>query len=198
MNLLDDSLSVDLAEAGEITGGLTARFHSLTRYAESAGVKGVLFTCSAFGPAIDSAAEGVDLPTLKPNEAMFGEALGVCAKLGRTGKIGMVSTFAPSVSSMKEELRELAAKLNLDYVLKVECPDGALKALSEGNVEIHDTLVSKAAQELIDCDVIMLGQFSTSHMRSRVEAETRRPVLSSPDSAVKLLRRSVEHSATTP
>lgn len=198
MNLLDDSLPVDLAEAGGITGGLTDRFYSLTRYAESAGVRGVLFTCSAFGPAIDAAAGSVGLPTFKPNEAMFGEALGLCAKLGRPGKIGMVSTFAPSVASMQEELRELAIKLKLDYVLKVECPDGALKALSEGNVEIHDALVSKAAQELIDCDVIMLGQFSTSHMRSRVEVETRRPVLSSPDSAVKLLRHSVEYSATTP
>lgn len=198
MNLLDDSLSADLAEAGEITGGLTDRLHCLTRYAESAGVKGVLFTCSAFGPAIEAAAESVNLPTFKPNEAMFGEALGLCAKLGRPGKIGMVSTFAPSVPSMQEELRELAAKLNLDYELKVECPDGALKALNEGDVEIHDAMVSKAAQKLSDCDVIMLGQFSTSHMRSRVEVEMRRPVLSSPDSAVKLLRHSVEYSATTP
>lgn len=191
MNVLDDSLPPDLAEAGAVTEGLMERFQSLTRYAQATGAQGVLFTCSAFGSAIEAAAASAGVPTLKPNEAMFEEALSLCAKLGRRGRIGMVSTFAPSVPSMSKELEALALRKQVPYELEVECPEGALKALGEGRSEVHDALVSQAAQKLLDCDVIMLGQFSTSHMRERVAAETGRPVLSSPDSAVNLLRRRV-------
>lgn len=194
MNLLDDGLSPDLAEAGAITDELVDRFRSLALYAQASGARGILFTCSAFGPAIEAAATRVEVPTLKPNEAMFEEALDWCAKLGRPGRIGMVSTFAASVASMSDELQTQARRRQVDHVLQVECPDGALKALGEGRIEVHDTLVSESAQKLRDCDVIMLGQFSTSHMRERVAAETGRPVLSSPDSAVRHLRHSIEHT----
>lgn len=198
MNVLDDSLSPDLAEAGEITAVLMERFQSLTQYAQATGAQGVLFTCSAFGPAIEAAAASAAVPTFKPNEAMFEEALGLCARLtGRAGRIGMVSTFAPSVPSMAQELQALAQRRQVAYALQVECPDGALKALGEGRADVHDTLVSQAAHKLLDCDVILLGQFSTSHMKSRVAAETGLPVLSSPDSAVHLLRRTVERTTAT-
>lgn len=197
MNVLDDSLSPDLAEAGAITSALTERFQILTRYAQACGAKGVLFTCSAFGAAIEAAAAGAAVPTLKPNEAMFEEALQSCAQLGRAGRIGMVSTFAPSVPGMRQELDALAQRRAVAYSLQVECPDGALQALSEGRTEVHDALVSQAAQKLRDCDVLMLGQFSTSHMKDRVSAETGRPVLSSPDSAVTLMRRAVGARSAT-
>ncbi len=55
MNLLDDSLSADLAAS--VTGlddAMTARFLALGAYAVSTGVQGILFTCSAFGSCIDA------------------------------------------------------------------------------------------------------------------------------------------------
>lgn len=72
-----------------------ARFDALTRYALDIGANGILFTCSAFGDAIEAARQGVDEPVLKPNEAMFAEALAV------DGRIGMPATFQPSVESMQ-------------------------------------------------------------------------------------------------
>src|SRR5688500_7519162 len=47
MNLLDDSLSADLARDGVLTPAMTDRFLALGRYAQGTGVHGVLFTCSA-------------------------------------------------------------------------------------------------------------------------------------------------------
>ena len=102
MNLLDDSLSVDRAASGRLTPEMTQRFIDLADYARSAGCSGILFTCSAFGPAIEAAAEAVKLPTLKPNEAMFEEALALAPAPG--AKIGLIATFEASLGSMSTEL----------------------------------------------------------------------------------------------
>src|SRR6056300_342535 len=76
MNLLDDSLSADLAQNGQgLDRVMTQRFIDLTDYAVDTGAEGVLFTCSAFGPCIEAAAaRHPRIPILKPNEAMIEEA----------------------------------------------------------------------------------------------------------------------------
>src|SRR3954454_1129627 len=75
-NLLDDSLSADLARDGALTPAMTDRFLTLARYAATSGADGILFTCSAFGPCIDACArELAPMPVLKPNEAMIDEAM---------------------------------------------------------------------------------------------------------------------------
>ena len=102
MNILDDSLSRDRARDGKLTPAMVQRFATLTDYALSTGADGILFTCSAFGPAIEAAREGRKVPVLKPNEAMFREAL------GRGRRLGLLATFGPSAPSMEQEFRDLA------------------------------------------------------------------------------------------
>src|SRR6059036_1540528 len=77
MNLLDDSLSADLARDG---GGLDERMHerfiALAGYAIDTGAQGILYTCSAFGPCIESVKRRFGaVPVLKPNEAMIEDAV---------------------------------------------------------------------------------------------------------------------------
>src|SRR3954469_20483782 len=75
MNLLDDSLSADLARDGRLNDTMTERFLSLGRYAAGTGADAILFTCSAFGPCIDAVArQHARMPVLKPNEAMVEHA----------------------------------------------------------------------------------------------------------------------------
>src|SRR5437868_680307 len=50
MNLLDDSLSADLARDGGLSEAMTERFLNLGRYATSTGSDALLFTCWACGP----------------------------------------------------------------------------------------------------------------------------------------------------
>jgi len=76
MNLLDDSLSADLARSGGLDAAMTARFVALADYAVGTGAQAILFTCSAFGPCIDEVKRRhAALPVLKPNEAMVDEAV---------------------------------------------------------------------------------------------------------------------------
>ena len=75
MNLLDDSLSADLARDGGLTDAMTERFLRLGRYAAGTGSDAILFTCSAFGPCIEAVARAqAPMPVLKPNEAMIEQA----------------------------------------------------------------------------------------------------------------------------
>ncbi len=69
-NLLDDSLSADLAAEGRLTDVMIDRFLTQARYVHSCGADAILFTCSAFGPAIEATAAAMPIPVLKPNEAM--------------------------------------------------------------------------------------------------------------------------------
>src|SRR3974390_2055877 len=98
MNLLDDSLSGDLARDGTLNDALTGRCLAIGNYAASTGPDGILFTCSAFGPCIEAVAGAhAPMPVLKPNEAMIEQAV----KQGR--KIGLISTFPPTLASMPRE-----------------------------------------------------------------------------------------------
>src|SRR5882724_1560910 len=98
MNLLDDSLSADLARDGQLTEAMTERFLKLGRYAAGTGADAILFTCSAFGPCIEAVARAhAPMPVLKPNEAMIEQAV------ARGHRIGLLSTFAPTLASMPAE-----------------------------------------------------------------------------------------------
>lgn len=182
MNLLDDSLSADLAQGGRgLDATMHARFEALAAYAESTGAQGILFTCSAFGPCIEAAAaRRPHLPVLKPNEAMVGEAVALAA--GRA--IGLLATFGPTLQSMPPEFPAGAT-------LRPLCVEGALDALNRGDTARHDALAAQAAEQLRaqGCAVIALAQFSLARAAPAVRAATGLPVLTTPDSAVRALRR---------
>src|SRR5258708_32084238 len=75
INLLDDGLSIDRAREDELSESLLDRFVDFGQYGQRMGAAGILITCSAFGPAIAKLAGTVQVPVLKPNEAMFQAAI---------------------------------------------------------------------------------------------------------------------------
>ncbi len=182
MNLLDDSLSVDRARDGTLTAAMVARFETLARYAAGTGADGILFTCSAFGPAIEAARRALSIPVLKPNEAMFAEAFAAGQRLG------LLASFDPSIAPMAEEFTAMARARQSRAQLVTACAAEAMPALNRGEAAVHDALLADKARSLEDCDAIMLAQFSTARARAAVEAATGRPVLTSPDSAVRAMR----------
>lgn len=187
-NLLDDSLTIDLQAAGGMTPGMVSRMVGLASYTQSHGAKGVLFTCSAFGDAIDAAKQALRIPVLKPNEAMFEEALDICAALGGVRKIGLLTTFRPASISMAEELQVSIARRCLDVVVHTACATGAMDKLIQGDPSAHDQMIVASAMEMPDCDVYVVGQFSMARTQSLLMESLGRPVLTSPSSAVRSLK----------
>lgn len=182
MNLMDDSLSADREAHEPLQPALAARIAALADYAITAGASGILYTCSAFGPAIETVKSRADIPVLTPNEAMFDEAL----KLG--SRIGFVATFAPSVASMELEFARLAATRGIDAKLESLLVADAMHALRAGDAERHNELVAGAAASLAHCDAIMLAHVSTSVAYASTLERVSCPVLTSPRSAVRALR----------
>jgi Asp/Glu/hydantoin racemase len=183
MNLLDDSLSADLARDGAITDAMTRRFLDLSAYALGTGCQGILFTCSAFGPCIDAVkAAHPGAPVLKPNEAMIEEA----AAVGR--RIGLMATFGPTLATMPSEFPS-------EIALEPKFVEGALAALDRGDVGEHDRLAAQAAGDLAGCDAIALAQFSLARAAPLVAAASGRPVLTTPESAVRKMKRLLKAEA---
>ena len=172
-NLLDDSLSADLA-AGASLESMTVRFLDLARYAARTGADGILFTCSAFGPCIEACAQDLPgIPVLKPNEAMIEEA-------SAFARVGVLASFGPTLVSLPPEFgRPVQTKL----------ASGALDALNVGDTAGHDRLVAEAAREMGDVDAFALAQFSLGRAARAVADATGKPVLTTPASAVRKLRR---------
>jgi len=185
MNLLDDSLSADLARQGALTPAMTERFLTLGRYAGGTGADAILFTCSAFGPCIEAvAAMQAPMPVLKPNEAMIDDAVAaaLAAAPGRRPRIGLLASFGPTLVSMPPEF---PASVEVVPMLA----EGALAALDAGDPAAHDRLAAAAARRLLGCDVIALAQFSLARAAPAVADATGLPVFTTPDSAVRRLRR---------
>lgn len=183
MNLLDDSLSADLArsDAG-LDASMHQRFETLAAYADRTGAQAILFTCSAFGPCIEAvAARRPMMPVLKPNEAMIAEAV---AAVQGGGRIGLVASFAPTLQSMPAEFPAGAD-------LRTALAEGAMEALNAAEGAVHDARVVEAARRLKaqGCDVIALAQFSMARARLAVEQALGLPVFTTPDSAVRVLRQ---------
>ncbi|MDP9930850.1 aspartate/glutamate racemase family protein [Variovorax paradoxus] len=179
MNLLDDSLSADLARGGRgLDAAMHERFQRLAQYAVDTGAEGILFTCSAFGPCIEAVARRhAGIPVLKPNEAMVAEAA------QGQGKLGLIATFAATLVSMPPEF---PTGIELEPALA----EGALDALNAGDTERHDALIAAQAVTLRErgCTRIALAQFSMARARDACMQASGLPVLTTVDSAVRALR----------
>ncbi len=184
-NLLDDSLSADLAADGRLTDQMIERFLTLARYVHGSGADAILFTCSAFGPAIEATAAAMPIPVLKPNEAMLDEALAAGTR------VGLIATFAPSIPALKAELEQMAGSRKQTVTVATRTLPEALAALQRGDADTHDRLIAIAAAELQPCDAVVLGQFSMASAARLIPAQAGCRVLTSPDSAVMRLKETL-------
>jgi Asp/Glu/hydantoin racemase len=186
INVLDETLSRDMAKAGKLTPELTTRIDRLGQFSRDGGANAILYSCSAFGEAIDASRAKMDLPVLKPNEAMLEEALNI-------GKnILLAATFKPSIEPVLLELEEMAKKIGKKVNVRSCYTSGAFDALNQGKLEQHDALIAEAVEDAEPCDVVLLSQFTMARAQPAVSKVVSCPVLSSPDSAIAQLKRQLE------
>jgi Asp/Glu/hydantoin racemase len=186
-NLLDDSLSADFSAAGHLTAAMTARFLALGRYAAATDADGqrtdaILFTCSAFGAAIDAVKRDLPIPVLRPNEAAFEATL----RLGT--RVALMTSFPSSLPPLVAELEQMAAARGVTPEILTVVAEGALAALQSGDGPGHDRIAAATAAALPPVDVLVLCQFSLARAASAIAPVEGRTVLTTPTSAVAKLR----------
>jgi Asp/Glu/hydantoin racemase len=190
-DLLDTSLAIDLAEAGTLDAAMMGRFQTLADYAvgsdgKAGQTQAILFTCSAFGPAIDAVKARMTMPVLRPNESAFEEAL------DRGSRLALVVTFGPSLAALEAELHVMAAARGREVTVTPILAEGALAALKAGDGTTHDRLAMEACRKMGEVDAVVLGQFSLARAAAQVQSVTSAPVLTTPGCAVRALRARLE------
>jgi hypothetical protein len=164
---------------------LFQRIADLTRYAVATQADGVLYTCSAFGEAIQRAAREQEVPVMRPNEAMFDAAL------EHGTDVAMLYTFPPAIAGMELELTEQAKLHGVDVRISSIFCAGALEAKRAGDTATHDAIVADCASRVKGADVVILAQFSMASAAPAARQRCDMPVLTSPESAIIEMRRRV-------
>lgn len=182
-HLLDSSLSTDRAAAGRLTEDLAARIGLFADYAVARKADGILYCCSAFGPAIEAAAAAAPVPTLKPNESMFARAL----EIG--GDLAMLVTFRDSIGSMETEFAEMKKARGSRATIRSILVEDARDAIDAGDAATHNRLIAEAAAKIGACSAVLLAHFSMDRARAAVESVVGVPVLSPPSEAVAHLAK---------
>lgn len=181
-SVLDEGLSKDLAQKRVSSEELNSRIMDLANYAKKLAPDAILYTCSSFGEGIESVASVLEIPVLKPNEAMFDEALKT------NSNVVMIYSFAPAILGMEQEFRDEAMRRCSKATLRSVFVEEALDALKSGDVQTHNSLVARTAASITNAEVILLAHFSMSVALKEVQAVTSIPVLTSPHAAVEKLK----------
>jgi hypothetical protein len=118
----------------------------------------VLVTCSSIGEAAESAAEQVEVPVLRVDQAMAERAIEL-ATAGR-GEVAVLATLESTLGPTERLLRRLAAgRPQVAVVSHVVA--GAAAARSAGDAVAHDRLVrDRLVRATAEADVVVLAQAS--------------------------------------
>lgn len=184
INILDDSLLAHCMAEQRLSPAMVRRMCAYVVAAETAGADAALSLCSSLGPTIDVARRLVGIPVVKIDDAHTEKAV------REAHRIGVLATVATTLHPTVDLIREKAAAQEKDVEIREALASAALEALMAGDRERHDAMLIEAAAGLAGhVDLILFAQASMTRLAPRVEAETGRPVLTSPRLAVEYTKR---------
>ena len=172
----DFQLSVDRAN-GLDEASIRSRIIDLGQQAVNDQVDAILYTCSAFGEAIEAAKSQFSLPILKPNESAFKKAIRAASD------VNILVTFEPSLNLLTNEF-EIMSK-GLDIKIKGHLINDALKLLKQEEAQAHNEKIIDAVKEIPAEETVILGQFSMARAADEIEINMPdRLLVNTPDAAV--------------
>lgn len=184
MNLLDDSLLKECKKSGGMNKKIIRQLCTLYQYAADCGADYILNTCSSVGEAAEVGRTLFDIPIYRIDDAMVQKAVeqGNC--------IGVIATLSTTLEPTCKLIEKYAQKSERNITVVRGLAQGAFEAASAGDVETHDALILKAAQQMKkDCDVILLAQASMQRMEQKLQNEVGIPVYSSPKLCIEQLKQ---------
>ena len=146
----DFQLSVDRAN-GLDEASISSRIIDLGEQAVNDKVDAILYTCSAFGEAIEAAKNQFNLPILKPNESAFKKAIHAGSN------VNILVTFEPSLKLLTNEFEIMSE--GLDFKIQGHLIDDALKLLKQEEVKAHNNKIIDAVKEIPAEETVMSFYF---------------------------------------
>lgn len=195
-----DGWLLDTARRAGVTAAVEEAVVAHVRHLVAMGARAVLVTCSSIGEAAESADKTVDVPVVRVDAAMAGEAVALATAPGARGRIAVLATL-PSTLGPTGRLVERAARRaegtaaegtragaaasgGIEVVAAVVA--GAAEAADRGDRDRVEELVAAAVVEAAaGVDVIVLAQASMARAAARTDVAV--PVLSSPAGGVAAL-----------
>ncbi len=182
-HVLDESLYLDFAGGKPQTDETGERLSKLLHYAADCRADGLLFTGSVFGRWVEAARADMDIPCLTSHEAMIEEAF------THGSRLGILTTVAGSLKCLVDDIDRYSKAQGQSVTITDHILDAARPIILSGDVETHDRMVAEAADQMTDCDCLMLGQFSMTNAMRLFTDMPERPVLTSAHTAVRKLKR---------
>ena len=184
LNLLDESLYVDVGADGVLAADVFDRIAALLRHACASRADGVIFTGATFSPAVEAARASLGLPVLKADEAMC-EEIAECP-----GRVAILCTARRALPVIRAGVEAASATRGArPPAIEEIWVEGAKDALVAGDGARHDRMIAAAMEQLDTCDMLALGQISMAPARELLPPERARRVLVSPDASVHMMRK---------
>lgn len=184
VNLIDDGLIFDVAQAGGVTAEIAARLLGYYRNAAERGADVILNTCSSVGDVAEQARPFVPVPIVRIDELMAREAA------SRYRSVGVVATLPTTLRPTMSLLSREAETAGKAVTLMEGLAEGAYDALVRGGLIEHDRLIRETAERLApEVDAIVLAQGSMARMEESLKELTGKPVYSSPRLGVLAVKR---------
>lgn len=179
-NVVDESLLQNTIRAGHLQPHTARRLAMLIEGAEEAGADAILVTCSSVGRAVEDARSLVHIPVFRVDQPMVEMAIGMGSKIGVAATLS--TTLEPTAALVQTQAEAVGKSIEIITQL---C-EGAFEAVTSGDVDRHDEIVSQGLVDLSDkADVIILAQASMARVADALpEVAKQVPILSSPRSGV--------------
>ncbi|MCH2402299.1 MAG: aspartate/glutamate racemase family protein [Pirellulales bacterium] len=189
VNLCDESLYTDYARWGCETEEITRRVAALLEYSVQSGAQGILFSGSLFSKSVETVRTRMRVPVLTAYEAM------IEAAFAAGNGLGLLATVPDTIVAIERDVADFADTHGLTFTLRSQLVVGAMDALRGGDSARHDALVAEAANDLVDCQALMLAQHSMGRSRRLITAVPGRQLVTSPDTAVLKLKHLLDGPA---
>ncbi|MDJ1134853.1 hypothetical protein [Streptomyces iconiensis] len=175
-NLLDDTLLADAAARGGVVPELATRMRRLIAYAVAGGARGVLLTCSLYGPLVTRVRARV--PVLAPDTAAFEAAL--------SGGHRRVLVLASFEAALEDSLARFTAAAR------------AAGAATEAVGAVATGPPLDAARAYADeVDAVLLAQYSLAPHTEELAAGLGLPVHSGPQAAARALKSALAEGSSS-
>ena len=163
VNILDDELAREAVEEG-VSPHLNNRFLMAAKMAESAGADLIVCACTSMIPVIDYAKPFLDTPLILIDDEMHRCA----AEMG--DRVTVFATAESALIPTVKKFRETSERLGRGnkQIRTLVCPE-ANAYMREGNMARHDEIVLEAIRQVRDSDIVILSQYSITHLTPQLE-----------------------------